>query len=150
MKNKVSCQICIFYSVFEELLLLTDIGHGTMHTPHAHSRTCECIDPNPDHQISFSLTIVPTSDIFSMSALNPSRFRLLKLEKLQKQIFNQTFNPMRLKTGAKILRQPLKGHYYKNWYYPDAVPRPRELKMLLPELNPVDPIEQKRLRRVAE
>jgi small subunit ribosomal protein S33 len=84
-----------------------------------------------------------------MSMLNPSRSRLLQLEKLRAQIFNHTFNPSKLRTGAKVLRAPLKGEHYRNWYYPDIVPTPKQLKKIFPDLNPSDPAEDKRLAKVA-
>ncbi|ANZ76519.1 BA75_04024T0 [Komagataella pastoris] len=52
-----------------------------------------------------------------MSAFpKPSRRRLLELQKLSCEIFNTTFNPTNQRTGAKILRQPLKGTTVANYY----------------------------------
>lgn len=85
-----------------------------------------------------------------MTILRPSKTRLLQLEKLRAQIFNQTFNPSNLRTGTKILRAPLKGELYRNWYYPNITPTPKQLKKIFPDLNPVDPVEQKRLARVEQ
>ena len=58
------------------------------------------------------------------------------------------YNPERLRTGNKILRQRLKGPSVAA-YYPERPPQLRHLKRLYPDLETWDDDEEDRLEHVA-
>ncbi|KAI4211926.1 MAG: hypothetical protein LQ351_005266 [Letrouitia transgressa] len=67
--------------------------------------------------------------------------------KVQCRIFSQTFNPERLRTGNKILRQRLKGPSVAA-YYPRRVATVKDLKALYPSLETWDDDEEDRLEHL--
>ncbi|CCK71122.1 mitochondrial 37S ribosomal protein mS33 KNAG_0G00660 [Huiozyma naganishii CBS 8797] len=76
------------------------------------------------------------------------RQRLAKLYELSAKIFDQNFNPGRVRTGSKILSQRLKGPSVANYYgNPDFI-KFRNLKSLFPGTEFIDPDEQYRLMKV--
>lgn len=78
----------------------------------------------------------------------PSRTRLDQILRLSKQIFKTTYNPSQVRTGAKVLRQPLKGETVREYYKPSGI----DLKLLRkidPEPNHYDEKEERRLERIA-
>ncbi|VEU23855.1 DEKNAAC104921 [Brettanomyces naardenensis] len=78
--------------------------------------------------------------------------KLLNLEKLQCQIFRTTFNPTKQRTGAKILRQPLKGQTVTNYYGPADFPSAARIVRLWKneEYEVVNEDEEYRLDRVED
>ncbi|CDK24898.1 unnamed protein product [Kuraishia capsulata CBS 1993] len=56
------------------------------------------------------------------SFVRPNKKRLLEVKKLSSEIFNTTFNPSGLRTGAKILKKPLKGPLVKDYYGDPSFP----------------------------
>lgn len=81
-----------------------------------------------------------------------SRSKLQKLEELQCRIFRTTFNPTKMRTGAKILQAPLKGQTLANYYGPSDFPNVSKMVKSLstPEFQVVNEPEQYRLDRVED
>ncbi|MCJ1272000.1 mitochondral 37S ribosomal protein S27 [Lobaria immixta] len=73
-----------------------------------------------------------------------ARSRILDLLKIQCRIFSMTYNPERIRTGNKILRERLKGPSIAE-YYPRRAPTVRDLKKLFPDLDTWDDDEEDRL-----
>lgn len=79
-----------------------------------------------------------------------AKTRIQALLQLRKSIFRETYNPENIRTGAKVLRQPLKGDLLKDYYIQrNTLPNARQLNKLFPELNCIDPLEDRRLAKVA-
>lgn len=76
------------------------------------------------------------------------RSRILDLMRVQCRIFSSTFNPERLRTGNKVLRERLKGPSVAA-YYPRKVVSFKDLKNLFPDLETWDEDEEDRLDNVA-
>jgi len=76
------------------------------------------------------------------------RSRLLDLLQKQCSIFSSTFNPSRLRTGNKILRQRLKGPSVVS-YYPRRVATYKDLVAAYPGLETWDDDEEDRLEHLA-
>ncbi|KAK2780306.1 mitochondral 37s ribosomal protein [Colletotrichum kahawae] len=77
------------------------------------------------------------------------RARLLDLMKARCEVFATTFNPERIRTGNKILRQRLKGPALAA-YYPRKVLTVRDVqKEFGPELTTLDLAELDRLDHIA-
>jgi len=74
--------------------------------------------------------------------------RLLDLLQKQCTIFSSTFNPSRLRTGNKILRQRLKGPSVVA-YYPRRVATYKDLVAAYPGLETWDDDEEDRLEHLA-
>ena len=92
----------------------------------------------------------------------PGRTRMLELEKLRSNIFQTSFNPTSVRTGAKYLRARLRGPSMVQYYPPQlSIPRLNNIIAkeadLFKELDPagfdpvlfVDEVEQQRLADVA-
>ncbi|EFI28128.1 hypothetical protein CC1G_14155 [Coprinopsis cinerea okayama7 len=79
-----------------------------------------------------------------MSAIVPSR--LAALAKLRCSIFQQTYNPTGVRTGAKYLKQKLRGPAM-TMYYPTRL-NISALARQLPELELVDEEEMERIEDV--
>uniref|UniRef100_A0A060TEL0 Small ribosomal subunit protein mS33 n=1 Tax=Blastobotrys adeninivorans TaxID=409370 RepID=A0A060TEL0_BLAAD len=82
--------------------------------------------------------------------LNPPKSRMLQLVQLSKTIFRESFNPDNKRTGAKVLRERLKGPLIRNYY----MPRPptltlRHLRKIDPEPNHYDEDEYRRVQNIA-
>lgn len=75
------------------------------------------------------------------------RSRLLDLLQKQCTIFSSTFNPSRLRTGNKILRQRLKGPSVAA-YYPRRVATYKDLVAAYPGLETWDDDEEDRLEHL--
>ncbi|MCJ1470429.1 mitochondral 37S ribosomal protein S27 [Pseudocyphellaria aurata] len=73
-----------------------------------------------------------------------ARSRILDLLKVQCRIFSMTYNPERLRTGNKILRERLKGPSMAA-YYPRKPPTIRHLQALYPDLETWDDDEEDRI-----
>lgn len=67
---------------------------------------------------------------------------------VQCRIFSMNYNPERLRTGNKILRQRLKGPSVAA-YYPERPPQHKDLKALYPDLETWDEDEEDRLEHIA-
>ncbi|KAL8944966.1 MAG: hypothetical protein Q9216_000127 [Gyalolechia sp. 2 TL-2023] len=67
---------------------------------------------------------------------------------VQCRIFSSTFNPERLRTGNKVLRERLKGPSVAA-YYPRRVATFKDLKNLYPDLETWDDDEEDRLEHLA-
>lgn len=82
----------------------------------------------------------------------PNKEKLLKLEQLQCQIFRNTFNPTKMKTGAKILSAPLKGQTLANYYGPSDFPSIAKVARALstPSFTVINEPEQYRMERVED
>ncbi|TID15058.1 hypothetical protein CANINC_004729 [Pichia inconspicua] len=82
----------------------------------------------------------------------PNKEKLLKLEQLQCQVFRTTFNPHKLKTGAKILSAPLKGQTLANYYGPTDFPSIAKMAKALstPSFTVINEPEQYRVERVED
>ncbi|CAN6601106.1 small ribosomal subunit protein mS33 [Trichomonascus vanleenenianus] len=78
----------------------------------------------------------------------PSKARLTEVLKLSKSIFRTTFNPTQARTGAKILRQNLKGETVRNYYKPNVLTL-KYLRQIDPEPNHFDYDEERRLEKIA-
>ncbi|MCJ1302180.1 mitochondral 37S ribosomal protein S27 [Hypocenomyce scalaris] len=76
-----------------------------------------------------------------------ARSRILDLMKAQCRIFSTTFNPERLRTGNKVLRQRLRGPAMAA-YYPRRVVTFRDLQKAYPDLETWDDEEEERLEAV--
>ncbi|KAF2238554.1 hypothetical protein EV356DRAFT_529010 [Viridothelium virens] len=76
-----------------------------------------------------------------------ARSRVLDLMKVQCRIFNTTFNPDRLRTGNKILRQRLRGPTLAQ-YYPRRVVTIGDLRKAYPDYEVWDEKEEERLEHV--
>ncbi|MCJ1319384.1 mitochondral 37S ribosomal protein S27 [Xylographa vitiligo] len=74
--------------------------------------------------------------------------RILDLLKVQCRIFSTTFNPERLRTGNKILRQRLKGPAIAS-YYPRKTVTMRDLMKAYPDLETWDEEQEDRLEGIA-
>ncbi len=76
--------------------------------------------------------------------------KLVKLEKLQCQIFHTTYNPTKQRTGAKILRKPLKGQAMASYYGPAEFPSVSKIARLWKdnEFEIVNEPEEYRLERI--
>ncbi|KAL8717897.1 MAG: hypothetical protein Q9225_004907 [Loekoesia sp. 1 TL-2023] len=74
------------------------------------------------------------------------RSRILDLMKVQCRIFSSTFNPDRVRTGNKVLRERLKGPSVAA-YYPRRVATFKDLKNLYPDLETWDDDEEDRLKQ---
>ncbi|MCJ1477270.1 mitochondral 37S ribosomal protein S27 [Lambiella insularis] len=74
--------------------------------------------------------------------------RILDLLKVQCRIFSTTFNPERLRTGNKILRQRLKGPAIAS-YYPRRSATLRDLMKAYPNLETWNEDEEDRLDGLA-
>ncbi|KAL9005716.1 MAG: hypothetical protein Q9188_001529 [Gyalolechia gomerana] len=74
--------------------------------------------------------------------------RILDLMKVQCRIFSSTFNPERLRTGNKVLRERLKGPSVAA-YYPRRDVTFKDLKNLYPDLETWDDDEEDRLEHLA-
>ncbi|KAH7347748.1 mitochondrial ribosomal subunit S27-domain-containing protein [Plectosphaerella cucumerina] len=78
------------------------------------------------------------------------RARLLDLMKTQCQIFSTTYNPERLRTGNKVLRQRLRGPSLAT-YYPERTVTVRDvMKSFGPHLTTFDLEEDDRLDHISE
>ncbi|RFU33369.1 hypothetical protein B7463_g2940, partial [Scytalidium lignicola] len=75
------------------------------------------------------------------------RSRLLDLMKVQCRVFGSVFNPERLRTGNKILRQRLKGPSLAT-YYPRKVATFQDLQRAFPDLDMYDEEEEERLEKI--
>ncbi|CDR39207.1 CYFA0S03e00848g1_1 [Cyberlindnera fabianii] len=75
----------------------------------------------------------------------PSKARLLQLAQVQAKIFNQVFNPTGERTGAKYLKQKLKGDVIKSYYGPTEFITTKQLNAKFPMYKFVDPEEEYRL-----
>lgn len=75
------------------------------------------------------------------------RSRLLDLLQKQCTIFSSTFNPSRLRTGNKILRQRLKGPSVAA-YYPRRVATYKDLVAAYPGLETWDDDEEDRMEHL--
>lgn len=89
-----------------------------------------------------------------MSLLRPSKERLLEVLKLSKSIFRETFNPTNARTGAKVLRQRLKGDLIRSYYKPNFPEL--TLRYMNKQLRPpgsyyvhYDPVEERRVEKIA-
>lgn len=82
----------------------------------------------------------------------PSRQQLLKLEEIQSRVFRTTFNPTKMKTGAKILSAPLKGQTLANYYGPTDFPSIAKVARSLstPFYEVINEPEQYRVERVED
>ncbi|KAJ0311683.1 hypothetical protein Brms1b_008129 [Colletotrichum noveboracense] len=81
--------------------------------------------------------------------MSVSRARLLDLMKARCEVYATTFNPERIRTGNKILRQRLKGPALAA-YYPRKVLTVRDVqKEFGPELTTLDLAELDRLDHIA-
>ncbi|AWU77847.1 uncharacterized protein C5L36_0D05730 [Pichia kudriavzevii] len=82
----------------------------------------------------------------------PNKEKLIKLEKLQCQIFRTTYNPTKMKTGAKILSAPLKGQTLGNYYGPSDFPSIAKVARTLstPSFTVINEPEQYRVERVED
>lgn len=78
--------------------------------------------------------------------------KLQRLEKLQCDIFRTTYNPSKVRTGAKILQAPLKGQTLANYYGPSDFPNAASMirRLSTPEMSVIDETEQYRLERVED
>ncbi|KAF6010421.1 hypothetical protein HII13_003196 [Brettanomyces bruxellensis] len=76
--------------------------------------------------------------------------KLIKLEKLQCQIFHTTYNPTKQRTGAKILRKPLIGQTMASYYGPAEFPSVSSIARLWKddEFEIVNEPEEYRLERI--
>ncbi|KAF9361198.1 MAG: mitochondrial ribosomal subunit S27-domain-containing protein [Benniella sp.] len=76
--------------------------------------------------------------------------KLALLNKLSCAIFGNVYNPQRIRTGNKILRQRLVGPTV-NSYYPNVQQiKLREITRMVPEMNLIDQGEKARLDDLAE
>ncbi|KAL8943778.1 MAG: hypothetical protein Q9211_000861 [Gyalolechia sp. 1 TL-2023] len=80
--------------------------------------------------------------------MSAPKSRILDLMKVQCRIFSSTFNPERLRTGNKVLRERLKGPSVAA-YYPRRVATFKDLKNLYPDLETWDDDEEDRLEHLA-
>ncbi|KAF8650033.1 hypothetical protein AX16_005450 [Volvariella volvacea WC 439] len=81
-----------------------------------------------------------------MSAIAPSR--LAALTKLRCSIFQTSYNPTGIRTGAKYLRARLRGPSMVR-YYPQEINLSKIARMY-PELEIVDEVEEQRLQDVED
>lgn len=82
----------------------------------------------------------------------PSKDLLFKLEQTQCQVFRTTFNPTKMRTGAKILTAPLKGQTLANYYGPSDFPSIAKVARQLstPSFSVINEPEQYRVERVED
>ena len=73
---------------------------------------------------------------------------LQTLRQTQSRIFNTIYNPTQARTGAKILRQRLKGPSLAA-YYPRRVATFKDLERHYPEYEMLDEFEEERVESVA-
>ncbi|ERF76614.1 hypothetical protein EPUS_04434 [Endocarpon pusillum Z07020] len=78
------------------------------------------------------------------------RSRLLELMKVQCNLFSTTYNPDRLRTGNKVLRQRLRGPTLAA-YYPRKTATLEDLKKVFKKLDlqVINPREDERLESIA-
>ncbi|MCJ1483083.1 mitochondral 37S ribosomal protein S27 [Schaereria dolodes] len=76
-----------------------------------------------------------------------ARSRVLDLMKVQCRIFSTTYNPERIRTGNKILRQRLKGPTLVD-YYPRRTATIKDLRKAYPDFETWDDDEEERLDAV--
>ncbi|KAL8922507.1 MAG: hypothetical protein Q9208_005129 [Pyrenodesmia sp. 3 TL-2023] len=79
--------------------------------------------------------------------MSVARSRILDLTKVQCRIFSATFNPDRIRTGNKVLRERLKGPSVAA-YYPRRVATFKDLQKLYPDLETWDDDEEDRLEHL--
>ncbi|KAI9774925.1 MAG: mitochondral 37S ribosomal protein S27 [Geoglossum simile] len=79
--------------------------------------------------------------------MSVARSRILDLMKAQCRIFSTTYNPERLRTGSKVLRQRLRGPTLAA-YYPRRVVTLRDLKKAFPDCVTWDEKEEDRLENI--
>jgi hypothetical protein len=84
--------------------------------------------------------------------VKPSKEQLFKLEQIQCQVFRTTFNPTKMRTGAKILTAPLKGQTLANYYGPSDFPSIAKMAKALstPSFSVINEPEQYRMERVED
>lgn len=92
----------------------------------------------------FTVCSSSSNTVTTMSAVAPSR--LYALTKLRCSVFQTTFNPLALRTGAKYLKQKLRGPAIIN-YYPTKLNISR-LARAYPELDLIDEAEVERFEDV--
>ncbi|EDK36436.1 hypothetical protein PGUG_00534 [Meyerozyma guilliermondii ATCC 6260] len=81
----------------------------------------------------------------------PSKTRLMEVKKLAADIFQNQWNPNRVRNGAKVLRAPLKGPQVASYYgNNDDMPTFKDFKEWFPELQLTDPKEEYRLKMVRD
>lgn len=80
--------------------------------------------------------------------MSVARSRLLDLMKKQCTIFSSTYNPLRQRTGNKVLRQRLKGPSVAA-YYPRRVATFKDLVAAYPGMETWDDDEEDRLEGLA-
>ncbi|KAJ9095454.1 hypothetical protein QFC19_007564 [Naganishia cerealis] len=81
----------------------------------------------------------------------PSKTRLMEVKKLTADIFQNQWNPNRVRNGAKVLRAPLKGPQVASYYgNNDDMPTFKDFKEWFPELQLTDPKEEYRLKMVRD
>ncbi|KAF9944991.1 hypothetical protein BGZ65_011325 [Modicella reniformis] len=86
----------------------------------------------------------------SAAASSTIATKLEVLNRISCAIFGNLYNPQRIRTGNKILRQRLVGPAI-NSYYPNVRPiNLREITNMAPELNLIDQAEKARLDDIAE
>lgn len=75
--------------------------------------------------------------------------KLIALAKARASVFGNTFNPECIRTGAKVLRRPLRGDLIKEYYYPAdrILPRISVLNKMFPDLHCADPDELRRVQK---
>ncbi|KAL8908495.1 MAG: hypothetical protein Q9207_000801 [Kuettlingeria erythrocarpa] len=79
--------------------------------------------------------------------MSVARSRILELMKVQCRIFSSTFNPDRIRTGNKVLRERLKGPSVAA-YYPRRLATIKDLRKLYPDLETWDDDEDDRLEHL--
>ncbi|MCJ1224236.1 mitochondral 37S ribosomal protein S27 [Toensbergia leucococca] len=79
--------------------------------------------------------------------MSVARSRILDLMKVQCRIFSTTYNPERLRTGNKILRQRLRGPSMAA-YYPRRPVTLRDLRDAYPGFETWDDDEEERLEAI--
>ena len=82
----------------------------------------------------------------------PSKQKLFQLEQIQCQVFRTTFNPTKMKTGAKILTAPLKGQTLSKYYGPSDFPSIAKVARSLstPGFRVINEPEAYRMERVED
>jgi len=80
--------------------------------------------------------------------MSVARSRIFELLKVQCRIFSHTYNPERLRTGNKVLRERLRGPAVAA-YYPPRNPTMKDLLKLYPDMETWDEDEEDRLESIA-
>lgn len=82
----------------------------------------------------------------------PSKDKLIQLRQLQCQVFKETYNPNNIRTGAKILRAPLRGQTLANYYGPSDFPSIAKVARSLstPDFTVINAPEVYRAERVED